>query len=194
MTIPIILASSSPYRQALLKRLQLTFECISPATDETPQPHESCRDLAERLALEKAKSVAKQHPGALVIGSDQTASVGRQRLVKPGNHANAVAQLKACSGKQVVFYTGLALAHHARGFSQSLTVPFTVHFRTLNERQIDAYLKKEQPYDCAGSFKCEGLGISLFSALEGGDPSALEGLPLIALTDLLAVAGVDVLA
>ncbi len=193
MTTPIILASSSPYRRALLQRLGLTFECMTPDIDETPKPGELCPALAARLALEKAEAIAKSHPDALVIGSDQTASIKGQRLSKPGNHQVATAQLKACADNSVIFYTGLALVQHKRGFSQTRIEPYTVHFRALSDAQIDAYLRKEQPYDCAGSFKCEGLGISLFKALEGRDPTALEGLPLIALTDLLAEAGVDIL-
>ncbi len=184
-SMDLILASTSPYRRELLKRLQLPFTCIPPEVDETPRPGEPPEDLARRLALAKARAVARENREALVIGSDQVASLDGQALGKPGTLARAKAQLLACSGRTVVFYTGLALVCEARDTALETVEAFRVHFRALDEAQVDRYLAREQPLDCAGSFKVEGLGITLFEALEGRDHTALEGLPLIALTDLL---------
>lgn len=195
----IILASTSPYRQRLLQRLRLPFRCLPPGVDEQALAGESPVALASRLAVAKARSVAQNHPGALVIGSDQVAALESLQpgapsiLGKPGNHAAARAQLLASAGQMVSFYTGVAVCIAATGFEQFHVEPFRVYFRELDDKSIENYLSREQPYDCAGSFKCEGLGIALFERLEGRDPTSLEGLPLIALTDLLAAAGYPVL-
>ena len=189
----IILASTSPYRQRLLERLQLPFQCHSPAVDETRLPGEPPARMAARLALAKARSVGANYPDALVIGSDQVAALDERVMGKPGNYEAARAQLKASAGRVVHFYTGVALYRARDALEQFHVEPFKVHFRDLDDQSISNYLQREQPYDCAGSFKCEGLGIALFSRLEGRDPTSLEGLPLIALCDLLALAGVAVL-
>ena len=190
----IILASTSPYRRRLLERLQLDFRCIAPQVDEDTLAGEPPQAMAARLSLQKAQAVARLHPGALVIGSDQVASIDDQKIGKPGNFENATAQLTASSGREVIFYTGIALVCAAQGFEQFHVEPFTVRFRELSATQIANYLRREQPYDCAGSFKAEGLGIALFEQLAGNDPSSLEGLPLIKLNELLANAGVEVLS
>lgn len=190
----LILASTSPYRRELLKRLQLPFRCLAPDTDETPLQGETPETLAARLALAKARSVAGLNPTSLVIGSDQVAALEGGLLDKPGNRANARQQLLASAGKTVQFFTGLALCCEETGFEAVVVVPFSVQFRALESAAIDTYLAREQPFDCAGSFKCEGLGISLFERLHGDDPTSLEGLPLIALTSLLQRAGYPVLA
>ncbi len=190
----LILASTSPYRRALLQRLQLPFRCLAPDVEETPQPGEAPAALAARLALAKAHSVASMLTSSLVIGSDQVASLQGVLLGKPGNHANARAQLLASSGKAVQFFTGLTLCCRDTGFEATVVEPFTVQFRPLDSATIDSYLAREQPFDCAGSFKCEGLGIALFEHMRGDDPTSLEGLPLIALTSLLQKAGYPVLA
>ncbi|MEJ2532622.1 MAG: Maf family nucleotide pyrophosphatase [Halioglobus sp.] len=192
--IDIILASSSPYRRQLLERLQLPFRCVPPEADETPLPGEHPGALAGRLALDKARVVAAVEPRALVIGSDQVASLDGLVLGKPGSHAAARQQLRASSGRVLHFWTGLAVVCRARGLELRHTEPFSVHFRDLADAAIDAYLTREQPFDCAGSFKWEGLGIALFEKLAGNDPTSLEGLPLIALTGLLGQAGIDILA
>lgn len=190
---PVILASTSPYRRKLLERLGLPFETLPPATDETPLPNESVTALTARLAQDKAHSLARQHPNALVIGSDQSAAIDDTLLSKPGNHSNAFAQLRRCSGRRVTFYTAFALVRQQPHFQAVHIEPFTVHFRRLSDTEIDNYLHREQPWDCAGSFKCEGLGIALFEKMEGNDPTALEGLPLIALTHALQQAGCPVI-
>lgn len=190
----IILASSSPYRKRLLGRLQLPFSCVSPDVDESPRPGEQAAALASRLALAKAAAVAASYPDALVIGSDQVAARGDMLMGKAGTHAAAREQLRASSGNEVRFYTSVALLRHREpAFEKFHVERFCVHFRVLAANVIENYLQREQPYDCAGSFKCEGLGIALFDRLEGDDPTSLEGLPLIALTGLLAEAGIDVL-
>ena len=189
----LILASTSPYRKRLLERLQIPFDCRAPDTDETPRPGEAPDALAHRLALAKAGSVATSDPTALVIGSDQVASIDGSCIGKPDDHAAAKAQLKASSGNRVDFYTGIAVVCRETGHSDSLVVPFSVQFRELSDIEIENYLLKEQPYDCAGSFKCEGLGIALFERMIGDDPTALEGLPLIALSRLLSKAGMPVI-
>ncbi|MEH6517935.1 MAG: Maf family nucleotide pyrophosphatase [Halioglobus sp.] len=189
----LILASTSPYRKQLLSRLQMPFTTIAPGTDESPLPDEPANALVERLALAKALAVAKDCPDSLIIGSDQVAALNGQIFGKPGNYAAATAQLSQCSGMEVVFYTAIALVGVDCGFSEVIVNPFTVKFRELTELEISTYLQREQPYDCAGSFKCEGLGIALFESLSGSDPTSLEGLPLIALTTLLANAGYPVL-
>ncbi len=187
----LILASTSPYRRSLLKRLRLPFECQSPGVDETPLTNEDPVDLVHRLALAKATSVSRENQAATVIGSDQVASLDGKILGKPGNHSAATLQLRACSGREVDFYTGLAVVSESSGFQQVHVEPFTVVFRNLSDAMIDNYLHLEQPYDCAGSFKCEGLGITLFSRLRGNDPTALEGLPLISLVSMLDAAGIS---
>ncbi|MEH6588394.1 MAG: nucleoside triphosphate pyrophosphatase [Halioglobus sp.] len=189
----LILASTSPYRQLLLKRLQIPFRCEAPDVDEARLAGESASTLADRLARAKAQDVARKFPDALVIGSDQVASIDGRCIGKPGTHDVATKQLLDSSGKQVDFYTGLAVIGKDAGFIQSLVEQFSVVFRTLTGSEIEVYLKKEQPYDCAGSFKCEGLGIALFEKMIGNDPTTLEGLPLIATCRLLTAAGLPIL-
>lgn len=182
----VILGSSSVFRQQLLKKLAIAFDCVSPDIDESPLEGESVTALVERLAVEKAKKAAEITVGpALVIGSDQLCVVDGNICGKPLNRENAIAQLTAASGKTVTFYTGLALFNSETGRCQSLVEPFEVTFRSLSQRQIENYVDKEQPFWCAGSFKCEGLGIALFERLNGRDPNTLIGLPLIALTQML---------
>jgi len=187
----LILASTSRYRRELLARLGLQFKAIGPHIDETRRAGESAEAMVRRLAQEKARAVATQHPSAWVIGSDQCAVLDGQVLGKPGTHERAFAQLRAASGRSVVFHTGLCLMCIEQGFEQTVEVPFTVCFRNLDDAEIEHYLTREKPYDCAGSFKSEGLGIALFEALEGSDPTALIGLPLIALCKLLREAGLN---
>lgn len=187
----LILASSSPYRRGLLKQLGLQFECISPNVDETPIANETANNLVRRLALAKAESILSQHPHSLVIGSDQVADLDRTILGKPQEVERAVAQLRACSGKIVRFYTSVALL--SSQMRQLDVVCTEVKFRTLTEKQIRAYIKKEEPLDCAGSFKCEGLGVALFELISSEDPSALIGLPLIKLNQMLAEEQIDAL-
>lgn len=194
MPIPqLVLASTSPFRQQLLEKLGLAFVTAAPKVDETPQAGESPEGLVARLAEAKARAVAGQFPDALIIGSDQVAVLNGQILGKPGGHDSAVRQLRQASGQRVQFLTGLCLVNARSGRSQVSVVPFSVLFRPLGEEQIQHYLRREQPYNCAGSFKSEGLGISLFQRLEGNDPNALIGLPLIELINMLANEGIDVL-
>jgi septum formation protein len=188
----LLLASTSVYRRELLARLRLPFEVFSPMVDETPLAGEAPESTALRLAENKAKAGANALPGALVIGSDQVAEVDGERLDKPGGHARAVQQLTLLSGRSAIFHTAVALLNTKTGAVQKRLVPTRVYFRSLNSRQIEAYLRSEQPYDCAGSAKSEGLGIALIRSIEGPDPTALIGLPLIALTDMLAAEGVDI--
>ncbi|MBI2379187.1 MAG: septum formation inhibitor Maf [Gammaproteobacteria bacterium] len=188
----LVLASSSPYRRALLAKLGLPFEYASPDVDETPLPGESPESLVLRLAQAKARALAPRYTDALLIGSDQVAVLDGQILGKPGSHDAARVQLMAASGRSLRFLTGLCVYNAAAQGGNALVEPFTVHFRELSDNQIENYLRREQPYDCAGSFKSEGLGIALFEALEGNDPNALVGLPLIRLVDLLALEGVNV--
>ncbi|MEX1199733.1 MAG: nucleoside triphosphate pyrophosphatase [Methylophaga sp.] len=190
---PIILGSSSPYRSELLAKLKLPFSTASPNIDESPLLGESPTQLVLRLAENKARKVAESNLSALVIGSDQVAVLDGEILGKPGTAENAVKQLQAASGKTVTFLTGLALYNAANQQMQSIVEPFEVNFRSLSETQIRRYVDLEQPLDCAGSFKSEGLGICLFSELRGSDPNSLIGLPLIRLTDMLAAQGVNVL-
>jgi len=187
---PLVLASTSVYRQSLLQRLGLPFETASPGVDETPRPGETARQTSERLALEKARAVAAGHPRALIIGSDQVALLGDEQLGKPLTHDNAVRQLRAMRGRCVVFYTALALLDARSGEAQTAIAENRVCFRDYSDAEIEAYLRREQPYDCAGSAKSEGLGIILISRMEGNDPSALVGLPLIELVSMLRNAGV----
>lgn len=189
----LVLASTSPYRKALLEKLHVAFETAAPNVDETSLPDESPEQLVARLAEAKAKSLASQYPSALIIGSDQVAVVDGKILGKPGNHDNAVAQLKRAAGKRVVFLTGLCVYNPLSQRSQVEVVPFSVIFRPLNAKQIEHYLQIEQPYNCAGSFKSEGLGIALFERLEGDDPNTLIGLPLIRLICMLESEGFPIL-
>lgn len=189
----LILGSSSPFRAELLAKLGLTFIQASPDIDETALDNESPEALVQRLAQQKAQAIAESHPEALIIGSDQVAVVDGEIMGKPGNYAKAMEQLSRAAGNKVTFLTGLALLNAKTAHMQSLVEPFAVHFRTLSQSQIDFYLKKEQPYQCAGSFKSEGFGISLFEKLEGDDPNSLIGLPLIKLIQLLAHEQIDVL-
>ena len=189
----LILASTSPYRKALLERLQVDFQCDSPDIDESPLQDESIENMVVRLAKLKAEAVAARHPDALIIGSDQSAVLDGEILTKSGNFDNAVRQLQRASGKRVVFQTGLCLLNTRTGQSQSACVPYTVVFKTLTREMIENYLNKEQPYNCAGSFRSEGLGIALFERFEGEDPNALIGLPLIRLIEMLDNEGFSVL-
>lgn len=189
----LILASSSPFRKQLLAKLGLEFSVQVPNIDESQQAGESPKQLVHRLAQQKALAVAKTHQG-LIIASDQVAVLNEKILGKPHTHENAVMQLQQSSGKSVTFLTSLALLNTNTNNMQTIVEPFTVVFKTLNTQQINNYLKKEQPYNCAGSFKSEGLGISLFARLEGNDPNALIGLPLIELITMLANESIDVLS
>jgi MAF protein len=188
----LLLASSSPYRRELLSRLRLPFDCASPDIDETPQAGEAPEMLAVRLAAGKARALAATHPTSLIIGSDQVAALPDGTILsKPGNHERATRQLRQSSGQCVQFFTGLALLDARTQTLKTHCERFDAHFRALSPEEIESYLRKEQPYDCAGSFKMEGLGITLFSSLEGRDPNSLVGLPLIALTDLLREFGIN---
>lgn len=186
----LILASSSAYRRELLSRLHLHFEAIAPHIDETPLPGESPDATALRLAREKAAAVAALNPDALVIGSDQVATLDGAQIGKPGDHARALAQLQAMRGRQVVFHTALCLWDGRDGTFQVENVQAFVTFRDLPDAELDAYLRIEQPYDCAGSAKNEGLGIAILERIDSTDPTALTGLPLIALSTMLRRAGV----
>ncbi len=181
----LILASSSRYRQALLERLQIPFKCISPGIDETPKPGESPVQLVKRLSVAKAESLARHYHKNLIIGSDQVAVYKDSVLTKPGNYEVAYQQLMAQSGHRVTFLTGIALLNSATGHLDVDVVPTDVVFRQLSNQEITDYLKKDEPYDCAGSFKSEGLGITLFDGIHGNDPTALVGLPLIRLSQML---------
>ncbi len=187
----IVLGSTSRYRAELLRRLLPDFEQAAPGTDETPQPDEPPAARALRLAIAKAEAVAREHPGALVIGSDQVAELDGLILDKPGNAEHARAQLAASSGREVHFHTALCLLDTRNGRRHTHVDHTRVRFRELDAAEITRYVEREQPLDCAGSFKCEGLGISLFEAIDNCDPSALIGLPLIALARLLREAGVE---
>ncbi len=194
---PILLASSSTYRGELLNRLGLAFVWANPDIDESPllneagELDESADTLVARLSLAKAKALASAYPEHLIIGSDQVAGLGDQIIGKPYNYERAFTQLRKASGNQVIFKTGLCLLNASSGQSQVRVEEFKVEFRDLSDDQINHYLIYEQPYDCAGSFKCEGLGIALFSKLSGDDPNSLIGLPLIRLVDMLKAEGVD---
>ena len=181
----LVLGSSSPFRKALLEKLDLSFDCDSPDIDETPLKNEHPRDMVVRLAKEKANAIAERHPQAIIIASDQCATLDGQIIGKPGNHDAAVEQLTNASGRAVTFYTSLCVYNAGTNQYQETVEPFYVYFRELSETQIENYLKKEEPYNCAGSFKSEGLGISLFERLEGNDPNTLIGLPLIQLIKML---------
>ncbi|MCX7277489.1 MAG: Maf family nucleotide pyrophosphatase [Burkholderiales bacterium] len=189
----LVLGSTSRYRQELLQRLRIPFEVSAPDVDETPRAGEAPRDLALRLSLDKARAVAERFPQAVVIGSDQVADLHGQPLGKPGNHVRAVAQLRQMRGQTVVFQTAVSVVCLETGFEQTTLAPVRVQFRQLDDAEIEAYLLAEQPYDCAGSAKSEGLGISLLDAIDSDDPTALIGLPLIRTCQLLRAAGVRLL-
>jgi len=191
---PLILGSTSRYRHELLSRLRWPFEVMAPEVDETPLAGEAPKDLATRLALAKARAVAVQFPQALVIGSDQVADLRGQPLGKPGTHERARAQLRQMSGQTVVFQTALAVVCQASGFEQVDLAPVQVQFRDLSDAEIEHYLLTEQPYDCAGSAKSEGLGIALLERIDNDDPTALIGLPLIRTCRLLRAAGLPLLS
>ena len=190
--LPLLLASSSVYRRELLARLQLPFVCSSPDIDESHRPQESATDLVKRLAREKAQALAGTFPDHLIIGSDQVAVLGERIIGKPHTFEKARDQLLAASGASVTFLTGLALLNSQTGHCQVDCVPFTVHMRTLDQASIERYLHAEQPYDCAGSFKAEGLGVSLFQSTQGPDATSLVGLPLIRLVDMLLAEGIQI--
>ena len=190
----LVLASTSTYRKALLERLGLAFECAAPGIDESALAEERPADTARRLARAKAATVAARFPEALIIGSDQVASLGSLRLEKPGTYDNAVRQLSALSGQTAQFDTAVCLLDARRGAASIRLVPCRVTFRRLAARTIETYLKREQPYDCAGSAKSEGLGIALIERIDTEDPTSLIGLPLIALADLLAEAGQPIIS
>lgn len=192
-TIPLVLASTSPYRKAILAKLGVPFEVAAPHVDESRHEHESPEQLVVRLAEAKAKAVAPLFPEALIIGSDQVAVVDGQVVGKPHTHDKAVSQLQRAAGKRIAFLTGLCLYNSKLCRSQTDVVPFYVVMRQLSDQQIQNYLQQEQPYDCAGSFKSEGLGIALFERLEGTDPNTLIGLPLIRLIRMLENEGVYVI-
>ncbi|PKH04067.1 septum formation inhibitor Maf [Psychromonas sp. MB-3u-54] len=185
MSQKLILASTSPFRKELLEKLNLVFDTAKPDVDETARPEETAVQLVERLAIAKAQAIAPEFADALIIGSDQVCVNQGKILGKPGNVANAFQQLKAASGQRITFYTGLALLNTRTGTVQSLVEPYVVQFRTLSDQMISHYLEKEQPFNCAGSFKSEGYGIALFESLAGKDPNSLIGLPLISLINML---------
>ena len=192
MSAPLlILASTSPYRRELLQRLRYPFEVVAPDVDETAAAGELPSVLALRLALAKAQAVAVQWPHAVVIGADQVADLDGQTIGKPGNHERALAQLRLMSGRCVVFQTALAVVHAAANFSRSEVVSVSVQFRDLSDDEIQNYLRLEQPYDCAGSAKCETMGIALLAAIHSDDPTALIGLPLIRTAQMLREAGIN---
>ena len=190
---PLILGSTSRYRKELLTRLRIPFETAAPDVDETPHSNESPKDLALRLALAKARAVALKHPDAVVIGSDQVADLDGIPLGKPGNHTNAILQLQRMRGKTVIFQTALSVVCIATGYERTDLAEVKVKFRDLSDAEIETYLRAEEPYDCAGSAKSEGLGIALLDAIDNDDPTALIGLPLIRTCQMLREAGVKLL-
>lgn len=190
---PVILGSTSRYRKELLSRLQIPFDTAAPDVDETPHPNESPKDLAMRLALAKAHAVALKNPQAVVIGSDQVADLEGEPLGKPGNHANATLQLQRMRGKTVIFQTALSVVCLTTRFEKTDLAVVKVKFRDLSDSEIESYLLAEEPYDCAGSAKSEGLGIALLESIESDDPTALIGLPLIRTCLMLREAGVNIL-
>ena len=192
--LPLILASSSPYRREVLAKLGLPFEHYSPDIDENPLPNESPEELVRRLAIGKTQAVANHYSNTRIIGSDQVALFNNRIITKPHTHENAIQQLQRFSSHKVTFLTSLCLFNSSTQHQQIEIVPYHVQFLPLTNVQIETYLQREQPYDCAGSFKSEGLGISLFESLEGTDPNSLIGLPLIALTKMLRKDGLEPLA
>ncbi|WP_017348068.1 Maf family protein [Pantoea sp. A4] len=191
MPLPILLASTSPFRRAILEKLQLPFSCAAPEVDETPYAHESAEALVTRLAIAKAQALAQQWPDHWIIGSDQVCVLDGVITGKPHTEEKACQQLRDASGKCITFYTGLALYQPRTQQLMQCCEPFHVHFRSLNEAEITGYVAQEQPLQCAGSFKSEGLGIALFERLEGRDPNTLIGLPLIALLEMFREAGIN---
>lgn len=191
---PLVLASTSPYRRALLERLGYPFLTASPGLAEVPEEGESAARMVIRLAEAKARALASRYPGAVIIGSDQMAVLDGVAFGKPGTPERAERQLREASGRRVDFLTGLCVLDAASGAAATACEPYSVHFRALSEAEISNYVRRERPHDCAGSFKSEGLGIALFERMEGSDPTALIGLPLIRLTHLLRRFGIDVLA
>ncbi len=189
----LVLGSTSRYRRELMQRLCIPFDVAAPDVDETPQDHESPHDLACRLALAKARAVAALHPDAVVIGSDQVADLDGEPLGKPGTHERAVAQLQRMRGRTVVFQTAVAVVCQNTGFAQTDLAAVRVVFRNLSDAEIETYLRTEQPYDCAGSAKSEGLGIALLESIDNDDPTALVGLPLIRTCRMLRAAGLPIL-
>ena len=189
----IILSSTSPFRKALLERLRIDFSCESPDIDETALANEAIEDMVVRLAVAKARNIAHKHSDALIIGSDQSAVLNGVKLSKPGGFDNAFKQLKKASGQKITFQTGLCLLNAKTGNTQTTCVPYTVVFKELSDSMIENYLRKEEPYNCAGSFKSEALGIALFERFEGEDPNALIGLPLIQLVNFLNNEGFSIL-
>lgn len=189
----LVLGSSSPFRKALLDKLHLQFETDSPDIDETPLENESIESMVKRLSQAKAQALASKHPEALIIGSDQSAALNGKVLHKPGSYEVAYEQLKEASGQTITFYTGLCLFNSKTGQSETICDPFIVKFRELTDSEIDNYLKREEPYNCAGSFKSEALGISLFESMRGDDPNTLIGLPLIQLCRMLKENGLPVI-
>ena len=191
--LKLVLASTSPYRRELLSRLHLPFDTFAPDVDETPLAGETPSATALRLSILKARAAAAASPDALIIGSDQVLMLDSEQLGKPGNFDNAFLQLKKMQGSAMVFHTALTLLNARTGHAQTRDVPTIVHIRSLTDAQIRAYLEKEKPYDCAGSAKSESLGIALMERMDSADPTALVGLPLMALTEMLSNEGVDVL-
>ncbi|MEJ2692078.1 MAG: Maf family nucleotide pyrophosphatase [Candidatus Thiodiazotropha sp.] len=191
--LPLILASSSPYRREVLSRLGIEFSSVSPEIDESPMEGETLENQVRRLAESKALAVAASHPRALIIGSDQLAALDERVMGKPGNHQRAIEQLTMLSGRRVTFFTGLCLLNSDSGERQVCCETYHVEFRNLTEEEVEHYLRKEQPYNCAGAFKSEGLGVCLFKRMEGDDPASLIGLPLIQLVNMLRNQGLDVL-
>jgi len=189
----LVLGSTSPFRKTLLERLHIDFVCDSPDIDETPLENEAVEEMVVRLAIAKAQAISPRHPESLIIGSDQSAVLNGEKLSKPGNFENAFKQLTRASGEKITFQTGLCLLNSATGNIQSVCVPYTVVFKTLTPAMITNYLHKEEPYNCAGSFKSEALGIALFERFEGSDPNALIGLPLIELVNFLRNEGFSIL-
>ena len=189
----LVLGSTSPFRKALLERLHIDFECDSPDIDETPLKDEPVEEMVVRLAIAKAQAISARHPNSLIIGSDQSAVLNGKKLSKPGNFENAFKQLSRASGQKITFQTGLCLLNTRTGNIQSSCVPYTVVFKELTPTMIESYLHKEEPYNCAGSFKSEALGIALFERFEGNDPNALIGLPLIELVNFLDNEGFSIL-
>jgi septum formation protein len=187
--LPLVLASTSPFRKELLQRLAIPFETAAPDVDESPRADDTPAALVRRLSEAKARAIGKLRQG-LIIGSDQVATTGNDILGKPGTHPRAIEQLQYLSGRLVTFHTGLCLLNSVTDEVQLDVIPYKVQFRQLDEGQIERYLQTDQPYNCAGSFKAEGLGITLFERMDGDDPSALIGLPLIRLTSMLAAAGI----
>ena len=189
----LVLGSTSAFRKTLLERLHIDFVCDAPDIDETPLENEPVEEMVIRLAIAKAQAISARHPDSLIIGSDQSAVLNGEKLSKPGNFENAFKQLTRASGQKITFQTGLCLLNSATGNIQSTCVPYTVVFKTLTPTMIKNYLHKEEPFNCAGSFKSEALGIALFERFEGSDPNSLIGLPLIELVNFLDNEGLSIL-